>query len=130
MLWRTRLVFLPWGFHHQRRRGFAYKVAAEKLSLVPGSWFLYRFLAYGSSVCSWFVTLCWGPLLVTKSCLTLCSLTGCSMPAFPVLHYLPECAQIQLVMPSNHLILCHPFLLPSIFPSIRVFSNESALHIR
>ena len=36
---------------------------------------------------------------------------------------------IQSVMPSNHLILCHP-LLPSIFPSIRVFSNESALHIR
>jgi len=38
---------------------------------------------------------------------------------------------IELVMPSNHLVLCHPFLLlPSIFPSIRVFSNESALHIR
>ena len=38
---------------------------------------------------------------------------------------------IELVMPSNHLILCHPLLLlPSIFPSIRVFSNESALHIR
>ena len=38
---------------------------------------------------------------------------------------------IELVMPSNHLILCHPFLLlPSIFPGIRVFSNESALHIR
>ena len=38
---------------------------------------------------------------------------------------------IQSVMPSNHLILCHPlFLLPSIFPSIRVFSNESALCIR
>ena len=37
---------------------------------------------------------------------------------------------IELVMPSNHLILCHPlFLLPSIFPSIRVFSNESVLHI-
>ena len=33
-------------------------------------------------------------------------------------------------MPSSHLILCHPLLLPSIFPSIRVFSNESALHIR
>ena len=33
-------------------------------------------------------------------------------------------------MPSNHLILCHPLLLPSIFPSIRVFSNGSALHIR
>ena len=38
---------------------------------------------------------------------------------------------IELVMPSNHLLLCHPLLLlPSIFPSIRVFSNESALHIR
>ena len=38
---------------------------------------------------------------------------------------------IQPVMPSNHLLLCHPLLLlPSIFPSIRVFSNESALHIR
>ena len=38
---------------------------------------------------------------------------------------------IELVMPSNHLILCHPlFLLPSIFPSIRIFSIESVLHIR
>ena len=38
---------------------------------------------------------------------------------------------IESVMPSNHLVLCHPLLLlPSIFPSIRVFSNESALHIR
>ena len=37
----------------------------------------------------------------------------------------------ELIMPSNHLILCHPFLLlPSIFPSIRVYSNESVLHIR
>ena len=40
-------------------------------------------------------------------------------------------SSIELVMPSNHLILCRPLLLPpSIFPSIRVFSNESALHIR
>ena len=38
---------------------------------------------------------------------------------------------IELVMPSNHLILCHPlFLLPSVFPSIRIFSNKSVLHIR
>ena len=38
---------------------------------------------------------------------------------------------IESVMPSNHLILCHPLLLlPSIFPSIRVFSNESLLHIK
>ena len=37
---------------------------------------------------------------------------------------------IESVMPSNHLILCHPLLLPSIFPSMRVFSSESVLHIR
>ena len=37
---------------------------------------------------------------------------------------------MELVMPSNYLILCHPLLLPSIFPSTRVFSNESTLHIR
>ena len=44
---------------------------------------------------------------------------------------LPKSMSIESVMPSNHLILCHPLLLlPSIFPSIRVFSNESALHIR
>ena len=42
----------------------------------------------------------------------------------------PKSMSIESVMPSNHLILCHPLLLPSIFPSIRVFSNESALCIR
>ena len=43
----------------------------------------------------------------------------------------PKLKSIELVMPSNHLILCCPlFLPPSIFPSIRVFSNESVLHIR
>ena len=44
---------------------------------------------------------------------------------------LPKPMSIELMMPSNHLILCHPLLLlPSVFPSIRVSSNESALHIR
>ena len=43
----------------------------------------------------------------------------------------PKPMSIELMMPSNHLILCHPLLLlPSIFPIIRVFSNESALHIK
>ena len=42
----------------------------------------------------------------------------------------PKPMSIVSVMPSNHLILCRPLLLPSIFPSIRVFSNESILHIR
>ena len=56
------------------------------------------------------------------------------MPGFPVHHQLPELAQthvIETVLPSNHLIVCCPLLLlPSIFPSIRVFFNELALHIR
>ena len=59
---------------------------------------------------------------------------NCSTPGCPVHHQLPESTQlmcIELMMPSNHLILRHPILLlPLIFPSIRVFSNESALHIR
>ena len=58
----------------------------------------------------------------------------CNMSGFPVYHQLPELAQthvIRTVMPSNHLILCCPLLLlPSLFPSIRVFSNESLLLIR
>ena len=56
----------------------------------------------------------------------------CCVPGFPVLHYLPEFAQTrESIMPCNHHILCLPFLLlPSIFPSIRVFSNELALRIR
>ena len=43
---------------------------------------------------------------------------------------LPKLMSIELVMPSNHLILCRPILLPSTLPSFRVFSNESALYIR
>ena len=57
-----------------------------------------------------------------------------STPGFPVLHHLPELAQTQVHRVNHaihHLILCHSFLLlPSIFPRIRIFSNESALHIR
>ena len=45
-------------------------------------------------------------------------------------HSLPKPMSIELVMPSKHLILCCPLLLPSIFPGIRVFSNESAIHMR
>ena len=51
--------------------------------------------------------------------------------SFTISWSLLKLMSVELVMPSNHLILCHPFLLlPSIFPSIRVFSNESVLHIR
>ena len=56
----------------------------------------------------------------------------CSMSGFPVHHQPPELTMsIKSVMPSNHLILCHPLLLlPSVFPSTRVFSSESVLGIR
>ena len=71
---------------------------------------------------------------VTKLCPTLCYPTDCSTPGFPILHHsqsLLKLMCIESVMPSHHLILCWLLLLlPSIFPSIRVFSNESALHIR
>ena len=71
---------------------------------------------------------------VTKSYLTLCDPMDGRTPAFLVLHCLQELLKFMFtesVMPSNHLILCRPLLLlPSIFPSIRVFSNESAVRIR
>ena len=58
----------------------------------------------------------------------------CSTPGFPVLHHLPELLKlmsIESVMPFIHFIPCRPFfLLPSVFPSIRVSSNESAFSIR
>ena len=51
-------------------------------------------------------------------------------PSFTISWSLLKLMPIELVMPSNHLMLCHPLLLPSVFPSIRVFSSESALCIR
>ena len=71
--------------------------------------------------------------LVPKSCLNLWDSMDCSTPASlssTISQSLLRFMSIELVMPSNHLILCHPLLLHSIFPSIRVFSNESALCIR
>ena len=65
----------------------------------------------------------------------LCSPMDCSTPGLPIHHHnfqsLLKLMSIESAMPSNHLILCRPLLLPlSIFPSIRVFSNKSVLHIR
>ena len=71
---------------------------------------------------------------VTQSCPTLCDPMDYSMPGFPFHHQLLELTQIHVHRvgdASNHFILCHPLLLlPAVFPSIRVFSNESVLHIR
>ena len=70
---------------------------------------------------------------VAQSCLTLCSPIDCSTLAvslsLTVSQSLPKLMSIESVMPFNHLILCRPLLLlPSIFPSIRIFSNELAVH--
>ena len=69
-----------------------------------------------------------------QSCLTLCNPMDCSTPGFPVItnsRSLLKLMSITLVMPSNHLILYRPLLFPpSIFPSIRVFSNELVFCIR
>ena len=72
--------------------------------------------------------------LFSQSCLTLCDPMDCSTPGFPyfiISQSLLKLMSVESVMPSNHLILCHSvLLLPSVFPSIRVFSNELALPIR
>ena len=72
---------------------------------------------------------------VPQSCLTLCDPMDCStrgmVMSFTISQSLFKLISIELVIPSNHLILYQPLLLlPSIFSSIRVFSNDSALHIR
>ena len=71
---------------------------------------------------------------VAQSCPTLCNPMDCSTPGLPVHHQLPESTQTPVHWVGDaihHLILCRPLLLlPSIFPSIRVFSNESAFRIR
>ena len=72
--------------------------------------------------------------LVTELCPTFCDPMDCNMPEFLFITNswnLLKVMYIEAVVPSNHLILCFPLLLkPSIFPSIRVFSNESVLRIR
>ena len=70
---------------------------------------------------------------ITQSSLTLCNPMDCNTPGSLSINSqsLPKLMSIDSVMPSNHLILCHPLLiLPSIFPSIRVFPNESVILIR
>ena len=67
---------------------------------------------------------------VVQSCLTLCDSIDCSTLGFTISRSMLKLLSFESVMPFNHLVFCHPLLLPSIFPSVRVFSNESALHIR
>ena len=80
--------------------------------------FSFQFSSLQSLSCVWLFATPW-----TAACQASLSITNCRSP--------PKLISIESVMLSNHLILCYPLLLlPSIFPSIRVFSNESALRIR
>ena len=66
----------------------------------------------------------------SQSCPTLRDPMDWSTPSFTNSRSLLKLMSIESVMPSNHLIFCRPLLLPSILPSIRVFSNEPVFHIR
>ena len=105
-----------------RVRKFSFIPSLLTVLIMAGSWVLSN--AFSTcSCCS-----------VTQSCLTLCDSMDCSTPGFLVLHYLLEFAQTHVhgvsdAMQPSHLLL-PLLLLPSIFPSIRVFSNELAFCIK
>ena len=104
-----------------------------------GSWILRSCMWFwgkefgGATLVAWGVC-CFSNCSVIQSWRTPCDPMDCSRLGNPVLHHLQSLLKlmsIESVMPSNHLILYRLLLLlPSIFPSIRVVSNESVLHIR
>ena len=103
-------------FRYMLRKGIAGSYSSSVLAF-----FLFNTVLHSGYCCS-----------VAKSCLTLCDPVDYNTPGLSFLCYLPEIAQfmsIELVILSNHLIVCCPLLLHLVFPSIRVFSNESALRI-
>ena len=114
-LFGARITF----FWEEETQGFYHVIPSSSSGVVTGRRPMSCLSAVGS---------------VAQSCLTLCDPMDSSTPGLPVHHQLPEFTQTHacwVVMPPNHLILCHPLLLLlSIFPSIKVFSNESALYIR
>ena len=105
---------------HSKSQSFAFSPRSLELSGHIWIWFQIKWANQFSSVAQWCPTLCnpW-----TAACQASLSISN----SWSLLKLM----SIVSVMPSNHLILCHPLLLlPSIFPSIRVFSSESVLHIR
>ena len=118
-------------FYESQQHVNASKLHPEPLNSL---WIVHRFFRFLPYLLKmWFSSVQF--ISVTQLCLTLCDPMDCSMPGLPVHHqllaFMPKLMSIELVMPSNNLILCCPLLLlPSIFPSISVFSNESILCIR
>ena len=136
-LWPTRLL-CPWdspgkntgvGCHFPLQRIFLTRESNSALLVfcIAGGFFTTESLVKS-------IITCYCCCSVTQLFLTLCNPMDCSMPSFlsfTISRSLLKLRSIELVMPSNHLVLCCPLLLlPSILPSIRVFSSESALHIR
>ena len=121
----------PW-----RRKWLLNPVFFSGESLGPRSWFMiycsFVDVALIKKLGKFIIYLPW--VAVAQSCLTLGDPMTAAHQAslsFTISWSLLKHMSIESVMPSNHLILCHPLLLlPSIFPSIRVFSSEWALHIR
>ena len=104
-----------------------------KLSRILPSWILLCSMEWLKQQCQCHILK--NPLLLfTQSCLTLCDpWTAACQAALSITNSrsMLKLMSIKSVMPSNHLILCCPLLLlPSVFPSIRVFTNESVLHSR
>ena len=113
---------------------FIFLFISPSLPLVTGHFkasFRHNYLIQFSSVSYSVAQLC--PTVQTDSSV-LCDPMDCSTPGFPIgitnSWSLLKLMSIELVMPSNNLILCHPLLLPSLFPSARVFFSESVLCTR
>ena len=117
-----------------------YSVVEILLRQTPGAWLYWILLEVKWSVAEIYNAFVFIHSLICCSvaqlCPTLCNLMDCSTPGFPVLPCFPELAQIHVpiesVMPSSHLILCHPLLLLLLqsFPGSGSFPNVSAVHIK
>ena len=109
------------------------RVSARTIRELWKARFITHMYTLGDRVMSWMKEREFSSVQFTQSSPSLCDPVD-STPGFPVHHQLPELTQthvIELVMPSNYFILCRPLLLPpSVFPRIRVFSNQSALWFR
>ena len=120
----TNLKLCPFGL-------LPLRTLSRNMSLEEERQALWRTVSSGSTPVTWSVLLSIRFSPVIQSCPTLCDTMDCSTPDCPV-HQVLEPTQNHVHHvgdASNHLI-CHPLLLLSIFPSIRVFSNESVLHIK
>ena len=113
------------------------KMLIRSHDLMGGMKFIHKSQIFGRLYFSDFVTHIWENVVVVqlhshvRLFTTPWTAAGQASLSFTISQSLLKLMSIELMMPFNHLILCRPLLLPlSIFPSIRVFSNESALHIR